>query len=266
MIGAYTKYAQVTGFPDAIFITPNQQGKATLTPDASLTGAAVAPLANTIAALIEVSYAWLMDEKIDLSEVILSKFIMGLAKRIDYGCFQGNGQDDTANGMTKGIFFDPAITVQVAPAGDTTIGKLMRPDFINVTAQVGAAALQRMDEQPPRWYISPVLIPQLLLLKDGVGPEYLLKTPAETGGEWLLVGFPVTWAGQAPSASIAGSKIAAFGNPDSYLVALHEKFEFAASSKGASFEAVNVRFRAIGRGMSQLREKTGFATLQLSPD
>jgi hypothetical protein len=264
MVGQYTRFAEVTGYPSAIFITPSQQGQTTIPTDSSLTGTQVTPQANTIAALVEASIAWLADETVDLSDVLLSKFVQGLASRIDYGCFQGNGNDDTTNGTAVGLFNATGTGTYQAPSGETSIANLTRNDFINVTAQVAPAALQRMDEQPPRWYIHPALIPQLLLLKDGTGPVYLLKTPAETQGEWLLVGFPVTWAGQAPSASTAGSTIAVFGNPDAYLVGLHEQFEIALSDSGPAFGDASVYFRALGRGRSYMREATGFAQMQLA--
>jgi HK97 family phage major capsid protein len=263
LIGKYMQFPKATGFPNAIFITPTQQGKTTIPSDTSMTGAGLTPEANTIAALIDASYAWLQDEKVDLSYVILSKFIQGLSQRIDYGCFQGNGQDDVNNGLTRGIFFDPAIATVKASPGAADIAAINRQDFINVTAAVAPAALQRMEEQPPRWYICPTLIPKYLSLWDGNAKNYLLKTPVETGGEWTLIGFPVTWAAQAPSAIASGAKVAAFGNPDAYLVALHEDFEIKMSDKGIGFPLANVQFRATGRGQSILREVTGFATLAL---
>jgi len=263
MVGAYTLYPKVTANPQAIFITPTQQGKTTIPYDASYAGAGLGPLANTIATIIQASRAWVEDQRVDLSNIILNHVVRGFAQRIDWGAFQGNGNDDQTNGMTKGIFFDPAIASLVAPSGSNAVGGLNRQDFLSAVGNVSAAALQRMDEQPPRWYINPTLIPQFLQLRDGAAPNYLLKTPAETGGEWLLVGFPVTWAAQAPNATAPGSKILAFGNPDAYLVALHEQFEIMMTQKGSEFPGATAAFRAIGRGFSELREVTGFTTLAL---
>jgi len=124
MVGQYTLFPKATAFPNAIFITPTQQGKTTIPYDTSLAGMALCPTANTIAAIIQASRAWLDDEKVDLAYVILSKFVQGVAARIDFGAFQGNGQDDQNNGMTKGIFFDPAIASIGAPSGSNTISSL----------------------------------------------------------------------------------------------------------------------------------------------
>lgn len=263
MVGQYTSYAQATGWPTAVFITPTYQGTTTIPADTTLAGRGIVPAANSIASLITVSREWLGDEKVDLSEVLFSKFVQGTAQRIDYGCFQGNGANDPANGMTTGIFFDPAIGTVNSAIGAGTIAGLTRPDFINVLGAVNAAALQRMDQQPPRWYINPAFIPLLLGLWDGQAHNYLLKTPAETGGEWLLVGFPVTWATAAPANNAVGTKALAFGNPDAYLVALHEDFEISPSEEGPTFANNQTNFRSIGRGKSMTRDASGLVTLTL---
>lgn len=263
MVGQYTLFAQATGFPTAVFITPNQQGLATIPTDTTLAGSPLSPVANTIACLILASREWLQDERVDLSEALFSMFIQGLAARIDYGAFQGNGNDDINNGMTTGIFQHPAIQAVGSVKGAGSVGGLQRQDFLNVIGQVNAAALQRMDTQPPRWYINPLFIKLLLPLRDGVTSNYLLKSPADTGGEWMLVGFPVTWATQAPATNAVGAKVAAFGNPDAYLVALHENFEITKSESGSTFAANQAQFRALGRGQSLLRQASGFATLML---
>jgi HK97 family phage major capsid protein len=91
----------------------------------------------------------------------------------------------------------------------------------------------------------------------------MLKTPAETQGEWHLVGFPVTWAAQAPALEQANAKVAAFCEPSSYLVAIREEMEIM-SSDGANFGQALRNIRAIMRGKCQTREATGLATLQLA--
>jgi Phage capsid family len=265
MVGNYTSYAEVTGYPNAIFITPENVGTVTIPDDNQYSGVQLVPEANTIATIIKCSAAWLNDEKVDFSNVIVSKIIMGLAARIDFGAFQGTGADDQINGMMTGVFMNQKVKVYTTAAGINTISGLQRSDFINTIALVNPATLQRMEEQPPRWYIHPSFIPQLLQLKDGVGPQYLLKTPAETHGEWVLCGFPVTWAAQAPVIGTANAcGVIAFGNPDAYLVSLQENFEIARAEKGAEFAEANFRFRAIGRGNGVMRDATGFALLALN--
>ena len=90
-----------------------------------------------------------------------------------------------------------------------------------------------------------------------------MHTPAQTEGEWELVGFPVTWAIQAPGNDVAGQKVAAFGAPDGYLVALQEKMEILASDD-ARFSAAIRQMRLVNRGRVETRESTWFATLALA--
>lgn len=267
MVGAYTKFAEATSFPNAVFLTPTMQGGNTSIPDdVAYTGTQVTPDANTIATIIKASLEWVQDETVDYSNVIVSKVVQGLAARIDYGAFAGNGNNDITNGMEVGIFNSPKIKAFITSAAKTTIQALERSDFISVVSLVSAEALRRMDVQPPRWYIHPSLIPQLLTLWDGMAHNYLLKTPAETHGDWTLIGFPVTWASQAPTgpgAALQPWTAIAFGNPDAYIVALQERFEFTTAKGGAEFADVSVRIRATARGQSMLREAAGFATMQL---
>jgi HK97 family phage major capsid protein len=253
-----TKFAKVTCLPSAIFITPTATGAGRVIPaDTALAGSSVSQETNLVVALIEASQEVLEDEKVDLADLLLRLFVQGIAARIDYACFQGDGTDDTTSGAQTGIFQDANVAAASAVAGNTTIAALERNDFLLAVGTVATAALQR----PCRWFINPGFIFALLTLKDG--PNYLLKTPAETGGEWFLVGFPVTWTAQAPSASTPGSKIAAFGEPNSYLVGIREDFDLG-TGDGAKF-AQNVRqIRAIARARCDMREATGWATLKLA--
>lgn len=265
LVGQYTQYAEVTGYPNAIFITPQNQGQTNIPDDNLYSGTQIIPEANTIATIIKASLPWLQDEKVDFSNVIVAKIFMGLASRIDFGVFQGNGQDDQNNGMISGLFMNQNVPVFTTAAGKNSIDTLEREDFINTIALVAPGALQRMQWESPRWYINPVFIPKLLMLKDGDGPKYLLKTPAETQGEWMLCGFPVTWAGQAPVITTANARgVIAFGNPSSYLVSLHEQFELTKAEGAAEFADVSARFRAIARGTGIMRDAKGFAMLALS--
>jgi HK97 family phage major capsid protein len=225
---------------------------------------AITPNANTIATIIKCSAAWLMDEKVDYSNIIVSKIVMGLASRIDFGAFQGSGFDDQNNGMMTGLFMNPNVKVFTTAQQKQAVAALERSDFISTIALVNPAALQRMEVQPPRWYIHPSFISQLLTLWDGEAHNYLLKTPAETHGEWMLCGFPVTWVGQAPVIGTANARgIIAFGNPDAYLVSLQENFEVMRAEGGAEFADISFRFRAIGRGNGVMRDASGFALLAL---
>jgi hypothetical protein len=262
MQGQYTRFAQVTGLPDAYVFSPDMQGLGAPPVDASLAGKSLYEASNTFSCLLQISREWLNDVRFDVGSAVLSRVVPGLAKRVDWCAFQGNGVDDLLNGAQTGIFVDQTIpTYKPLVGGKTTIVALERGDFIGVIGSVAPAALQR----PCRWYINPGLIPNLMPLKDGDGNSWLLRTPAETGGEWHLVGYPVTWAAQAPALNQAGAKIAAFGEPSSYLVALRQELEMMSSESGATFSQNARNIRALMRGRVQTRESTGLATLTLSP-
>jgi len=250
-------YAKITQPASAVFITPSAQGNTQLPADTSISGAQVTELSNTIACLVEVSMELVQDGKVTFEEALLRAMIEGHGRAVDYALFQGNGVNDQTNGAQVGIFQNPNVASSMAVAN--SIAGLTRADFIGVIAAVAPSALTRN----PRWTISPAFLPKLMMLRDGQGPKYLLKTPAETEGEFELVGFPVTWAIQAPGIDAPGQKIASFGAPEGYLVALHEDIEIMASD--VSQIAKNVRqVRLINRGRIDARETTWFATLQLS--
>jgi len=257
--GARMKYVKITQAAQAVFITPTQQGKVTIPVDVFTAGDQVCELANTIALLVEMSLELVQDGSVVLSEAVLRAISEGHSKAVDYACFQGNGNDDPLNGTQTGIFVDTNIPSAPAANGGTNIGALVRDDFIAAVAAVAPSALTR----DPRWFISPALLPKLLKLRDGQGPKYLLRTPAQTEGEWELVGFPVTWTIQAPANDVAGQKVAAFGAPDGYLVALQDKMEILASDH-PRFSAAVRQMRLANRGRVETRESTWLATLALA--
>ena len=259
MLGEYTRFVNVTGLPDAVVASLTNQGTYTIPADTGLTGSSVWKVSNTFAVLIKASLAWVQDPTLEIGNAVIGKVVPGLAKAIDFCAFSGSGQDDLTSALQTGIFIDaniPSYTPDLP--GKTNIQALDRADFINTIGTVAPAALQR----PCRWYIYPGFIPALMLLKDGPGDTYLLRTPAQTEGEWTLVGLPVTWTAQAPSLNQGGNKIAAFGEPSSYTVALRGEIELM-SSDGADLDKAIRNFRAIMRGNCFTREATGFATLAL---
>jgi HK97 family phage major capsid protein len=253
------KYVKVTQPAWAVFLTPTQQGKVTIPTDGVMAGDQVCELANTIAVLAEISIELVQDGKTVLSEAVLRAISEGHGRAVDYACFQGNGNDDPQNGTQTGIFVDNNIPAALAANGETNVGALTRDDFIAAVAAVAPSALTRA----PRWFISPALLPKLLKLRDGQGPKYLLRTPAQTEGEWELVGFPITWSIQAPGNDVAGQKVAAFGAPEGYLVALQEKMEILASD-ASRFPAAVRQMRLANRGRVETRESTWLATLALA--
>jgi HK97 family phage major capsid protein len=258
----FTKFAQATGLPSAVFINANQ-GNLAVPKDNAFAGSQLLPEANVVASLLPASLALYEDAAVDLASVLVRYFVQGLSARIDWACFQGNGQVDAAglNGGQTGIMVDATINNFAAAVGNTSAEQLDRSDFLGVLQTVNPAALQR----PCAWWISPAFIPLLLKIAEGNGAYWLLKTPADThDGTWNLVGFPVVWSAQMPSVDGPGQKFAAFGNGDSFLVALSDQFQIDASDH-AGWSVLQKVFRAYARCWCQTRQSTGLATLTTAP-
>ncbi len=261
----FTKFVIVNGLPTILVYPTDDQGFITTPVDNTLSGLnlggpGVAHACNTFIGLIQASRELLSDQRVDLGALIFRLFFQAIAGAIDYCAFSGNGANDLTNAYQTGIFIDANIKANNLGAGHATIASLARTNFIDTVGLVKPAALQR----PCRWYINPAFIPALMKLKEGDGPSWLLKTPAETGGEWHLVGFPVTWAAQAPGVELPNQKIAAFGEPNSYCVGIRSLFELMNSEAGVGFGSNSNMIRAVARGKCATRDATGFATLQLS--
>jgi HK97 family phage major capsid protein len=172
MSSTQTKFATATGNPSAIVIPASLSGTITIPTDTSLTGANLSPEAATFATLVTISIELLQDAKANLAYYVLTRLAQGLAQAVDYYAFMANGAVDTTNGGMTGIFSDNTIATVNAAQGNTTVAQLTRADFMAVVAAVSPAALQR----ECLWYVSPALLPALLLLVDG--------TPAASNCAW----------------------------------------------------------------------------------
>jgi HK97 family phage major capsid protein len=257
--GLQMSFPKLTQSALAVFITPGSQGQTQLQADVNITGADVNEAPNTIGLLIEIATELVNDARVSLEEAVMRAFVQGLGRAIDYALYQGSGANDQVSGAQTGIFVSQAVKTSVAPLNGTSVAALHREDFIGAIAAIDPSGLT----WNPRWSISPAFLPKLLMLRDGQGPQYILKTPSETGGEFEICGFPVTWAAQAPGLDAPSQKIAAFGAPGGWLVALHEDFELMASD--VSQLVRNVRqMRLINRGRVDAHHAPWFSTLQLS--
>ena len=258
----FTKFPQVNGLPSAVFINATQ-GNVAVPKDTAFVGSQLLPEANTVASILPVSIALFDDAATDLGSVIARYFIQGMSARVDWAAFQGNGVVDAGglNGGQTGIMVDNTINTFNAAAGNAAVEQLDRSDFLGVIRTVAPAALQR----PCRWWINPGFIPILLTIAEANGANWLLKTPAESAdGSWSLAGFPVTWAAQMPAIDGPAQKFAAFGEPNSYLVALSDEFKVEVSDHSL-WSTLQKSFRCMARCWCQTREKTGLATLTTAP-
>ena len=106
MESPYTKFANVTGLPTAVFLTPATQGTVQIPADSTLAGTSFFEASNTIATRVEVSMEWAQDAQLDVANSVLSRLSTGLASRLDWACFSGTGATDQQNGGQTGIFVD----------------------------------------------------------------------------------------------------------------------------------------------------------------
>lgn len=254
------RYAVVTNKAAAGWIT-TQGG--TIPSDISITGNSFSPEVGTLGTIVEVSGEALADGGMTFEGAMLLAIVEGLGYRLDFSCFQGDGENDVASGGNTGIFEDANVPVHTAGAGKATVATLHPDDFASCMEEVAPSALQ----YPCRWWIHPKFLPKLLKVRAGAddGSLPLLKPPTGPDDEWRIHGFPVTWTAGAPDADEAAAKIAAFGRPESYLVGLRRDFEIM-SSAGAKFQHNMWLFRAIARARGQMRDATSLATLKLAAE
>jgi HK97 family phage major capsid protein len=246
-----------TPIQPAAWVTPNNIG-GTIATDATLAGGGPTPEMNTLAVLLPVTNELLADAGVDLTLFFLERFSQSLSASLDYACLQGSGANDTVSGLQTGMFIDGTIPNVSAAKGGFPLANLTRTDFVNAVAAIAPAGLQR----ECKWIISTSFIAPLLQLRDGNGPQYLLKTPAETqDGTWRLCGFEVLFSPQAPNTDAAGMKIAAVGAmADAYSVYMREQIEVMASGS-AQFNANVTVFRGITRAFVQTKQASWIATL-----
>lgn len=255
-----TRFAKLTGVPNAYWInnTVTTLNNRQITADTALAGANIDETANTLGTIIEASREVLNDGELVIVPTLLEALTQGLGKGIDYAIFQGNGADDQTNGLITGIFADGNIPATAAGLGETEVKLMTRASFCNAVGAISAGALQRPENC--RWWIHPSFIGILLQIKDGQSGQYLLRTPSQTGGEFELVGYPVTWAAQAPSTNGANKKIGAFGNRGAYLAAIREDVEVM-SADGQKLNQNIRQIRGLIRGVCQTRDANSLTVL-----
>jgi HK97 family phage major capsid protein len=253
-----TRFAKLTGLPTGYWInsTVTTLNNRQITADTALAGANIDETANTVGTLIEASREVLADGKLVIVPTLLLAITQGLSKAIDFVCMQGDGTDSTTMGLITGIFVDNAIPATAAGAGENAVKNLTRASFCNAVGAISAGALQRANDC--RWWINPAFLGSLLQLMHG--GQYILRTPSQTGGEFELVGFPVSWAAQAPSTDGANKKIAAFGNRGAYLAAIREDVEVM-SGDGQKFNQNINQIRGLIRGFCQTRDAASLTVL-----
>ena len=208
-----TKFVKVTGLPTAYWLIPNVSQGTAPSSDTSLSGAAVSQECNTLLINIEASEELLQDEKVDWGLALLEKLARGLAQALDFASFAAGGAANMIDGGQIGIFAHPSVPVVTAAAGQ--FGSLTHEDFLLAVAAIRPAGLQHGG----RFWVNPVFLPKLLLMKDG--NLFLCQTPAQNpSGEYTLCGFPLSLTTAAPSVDANGKLVAAFGWGDAYTIGM----------------------------------------------
>lgn len=259
MDGGKRKFTKVSGMGAAYWLTPTNQG-ATLPETASIGGSSISPEVATVGTYVNVSGEVVADGEMTFEGALLTALIEGLAYRIDWTAFQGDGTDDLANGTMTGIFSDSSITA-VEAEGIIAVESLGSDHFADLIGGVAPSALSH----PCRFWIAPNFLPKLLKVRvsSGEGGDLLLKPPTSANDEWRIHGFPVTWVAAAPTVNEPGAKVAAFGREDAYTVGIRQDFALDSSTNTPMFAYNMTQFRILARARCQTRDASALATLKL---
>jgi len=224
--------------------------------EASYAGSQLTATINKALGWIGIANELLADSEVDLTRYLLPKFANATAQRLDHAAVNANNGTATLDGGFTGIFNGG--TAAVAATTRTSIAALTIDDFIGAMVAVNAAALSR----PCKWWVHPTNLVRILGVKDGNGrPIFLPSTDAPSfGAIGSILGYPVVLTHAAPSANVASSKIAVFGDPMGNAVCLRSDFEFAASDQ-VMFKEDTTVFRARARMASRVKQATAFGVL-----
>ena len=239
-----TKFPVKTARPIANFVLTEG---GTIADDTNKAGTSVSLEVELIAVLLNVSMQLLEDSEFDVASDVLRDFVEAYAYRLDYAAFVADGTSTgTAaklHGGQTGLFeFGTAVT---ADTGDTTIEGL---EFEDVTKCLYSNDLAGIMARRLQWWMSPTNLVRMMSIKDDNGrPIFLTATEAPAPGALgSILGYPVNLVNVAPTANTAGSKVAAFGDPEAFVVGIRRDFNFAASDHHR-WDEFQRSFRGVGR-------------------
>ena len=227
----------------------------TITDDTNKAGTEVSLEVEVLAVLLNVSLQLLQDAEFDVTGDVMDDFAEAYAYSLDYTMFQGNGTADATNGGMTGLFGFG--TAAVAAATHTTIAKLTVDDFVGARNAVDVGVLNR----PCRWWMHPYNLGKICLIKDLNGrPIFQTALEAPTATLGSILGAPVVAGAALPNTDAVSSKIAAYGDPNGYVVGIREDFSFDASDH-FMWNALQRSFRGYGRAGGKGRKAGAFAIL-----
>ena len=177
--GAYERFAVVTALPSAIFLNPSNQGSVTIPADTSFAGLSMFAPSNTVATRLVASYDVIQDMKADVANAVLSYLLIGLAARLDFAAFSGNGANDYNSAGQFGIFYTAGIGSFVPAKGVTNISSLSRSDFINT---IGARSRRATARRELPLVYKPGVPPHAHAVDRWPGPELFVEDAGRNPG------------------------------------------------------------------------------------
>ena len=228
--------------------------------DTNRAGTSVTLEVEVIAVLLNVALQLIQDSEFDITADVLADFAEAIAYRLDWACTQADGGADATDGGMTGIFGGGA-TAAAAAAGNSTTELTDFEDWTKCLLTVDPVVLSRR----ARWWIHPQHIVRALSVKDSNGrPIFLTASEAPTaGGIGTLLGYPVTPTLAAPTANVATTKVAVFGDPDGQVVGIRNDVEMM-SSDHHTWDTYQRSFRGIVRAGTKIRRALAFAALTLT--
>ena len=232
----------------------------TISDDATKAGTSVTLEVEVIATLLKVSLQLLQDSEFDVTADVLDDFAQATAYKLDWMCTQADGGADATDGGMTGVFGGGG-TAAAAAATHSTTETTTLSDWTGALLAVDPQVLMR----PAKWWIHPQHIVRAINVKDSNGrPIFLTANEAPTvGGIGSILGYPVVPTMAAPTANVATTKVAVFGDPRGQVVGLRQDFAFE-SSDHYSWNTYERTFRGIARAGTKVRRALAFAVLTLT--
>lgn len=215
---------------------------------------------EVIAALLKVSIQLLQDAEFDITADVLDDFSQAVAYRLDYACTQADGTANATAGGQTGIFGGGGTAAAAAATHSTTEATTLA-DWTNTLLAVDPEVLNR----PAKWWMHPQHIVRAINIKDSNGrPIFLTANEAPTvGGIGTILGYPVVPTMAAPTANVATTKVAVFGDPAGLVVGIRSDFMFEASDH-FSWNTYERTFRGVARAGIKIRRSAAFGVLTLT--
>lgn len=229
----------------------------TISDDSNKSGTNVTLEVEVLGTLLNVSLQLIQDSEFDVTADVLNDFAEATAYKIDWMCTQADGGADATDGGMTGVFGGGA-TAAAAAAGNPTTEQTDLEDWTKCLLTVDPVVLNR----GARWWIHPQHIVRALSVKDLNGrPIFLTATEAPSaGGIGSILGYPVTPTMAAPTANVATTRVAVFGDPAGQVVGIRNDFAFE-SSDHHTWDTYQRSFRGIARAGTKIRRALAFAAL-----